>query len=240
MKHLTTLSYSVFFVVFSALNHSVSAEITSATSPKQLGLMSRPVTNESVEAGLLKIREALRSSPKFQTNDASTHMALAKIFNHQGDPNGAIEEYRFAIALNPSLAEAYRGLGAVYLDKHEWENAKLALEVGIRLDPQHSQDFYWLGRALIAQDHFSQASNALATATRLDSNDASAYSDLGLALMAQGHIQKAEHALIQAIRLQPDLAEAHHRLERVRAAQDDSEQLIQSAQHILHVLFRRE
>jgi len=58
--------------------------------------------------------------------------------------------------------------------------------------------------------------------------------------MAQGHIQKAEHALIQAIRLQPDLAEAHHRLERVRAAQDDSEQLIQSAQPILPVLFRRE
>ena len=56
----------------------------------------------------------------------------------------------------------------------------------------------------------------------------------------KGHIQKAENALIQAIRLQPDLAEAHHRLKRVRAAQDDSGQRIQSAQHILHVLFRRE
>jgi len=48
MKHLTTVSYSVFFIVFSVLNHSVSAEITSATSPKLLGLMSRLVTNESV------------------------------------------------------------------------------------------------------------------------------------------------------------------------------------------------
>ena len=218
----------------------MNAEITSVTSPKQRGVISRPVTNESVEAGLLKIREALRSSPKFQTNDASTHMALAKIFNHQGDPNGAIEEYRFAIALNPSLAEAYRGLGAVYLDKHEWENAKLALEVGIQLDPQHSQSFYWLGRALIAQNHFSQASDAFDSATRLDPNYADAHSDLGLALMAQGHIHKAENALIHAIRIQPDLADAHFRLERVRAAQDDAEQIIQSAQHILHVLFRRE
>jgi hypothetical protein len=73
MKHLTTVSYSVFFIVFSVLNHSVSAEIPSATSAKPLGLMSRPVTNESVEAGLREIREARRASPEFRMNDASTH-----------------------------------------------------------------------------------------------------------------------------------------------------------------------
>jgi len=93
---------------------------------------------------------------------------------------------------------------------------------------------------LIAQEHFSQARDAFVTATQLDPNYADAYSDLGLALMAQGHIHEAENTLIHAIRLQPDLADAHFRLEHVRAAQDDAEQLIHSTQHILHVLFRRE
>ena len=58
--------------------------------------------------------------------------------------------------------------------------------------------------------------------------------------MAQGKIQDAKKALRQAIRVQPDLAEAHHWLERVHAAKNDSPHLIQSAQHILHTLFRRE
>jgi hypothetical protein len=52
------------------------------------------VTNESVEAGLRKLREALRTSPEFQANDAPTHLRLAKILSYQGDPNGAIEEFR--------------------------------------------------------------------------------------------------------------------------------------------------
>jgi cytochrome c-type biogenesis protein CcmH/NrfG len=58
--------------------------------------------------------------------------------------------------------------------------------------------------------------------------------------MAQGHGKEAEKAFKKSIALQPDFSEAHHRLEQVRGAQDDSEQLIQSAQHILHTLFRRE
>ena len=199
-----------------------------------------PVTNESVEAGFRKLREALRTTSEFQANDARTHLRLAKIFSQQGDPNGAIEEFQTIIQLNPASAEAYRELGAVYLDKHEWGKAQQALGMGVELNSQDHQAFYWLGRSLMAQNHCFQASEAFATATILDSNNASIYSDLGLALMAQGKIEDAKKALKQAIRLQPDLAEAHHRLEEVRAAQDNPQHLIQSAQHILHALFRRE
>jgi len=87
------------------------------------GVPGTPVTNESVEAGLRKNREALRNAPQFQTNDALTHLRLAEVLGHQGDPNGAIEEYQAAIELNPGMAEAYRGMGAVYIDKHEWEKS---------------------------------------------------------------------------------------------------------------------
>lgn len=79
-----------------------------------------PVTNQSVEAGLLKRRNALRSSPEFQKHNAPTHLRLAEMLSQQGDPNGAIEEYQVAIQLNPASAEAYRGLGAVYIDTHQW------------------------------------------------------------------------------------------------------------------------
>ncbi len=92
----------------------------------------------------------------------------------------------------------------------------------------------------MAQEHFSQARNALERATLLAPNDAETHSDLGLVLMAQGQILEAKHTLRRAIHQQPDFAEAHYRLERVLAARNDAQHLMQSAQEILHTLFRRE
>ncbi len=198
------------------------------------------VTNESVEAGLRKYRKSLRQTLQFQKNDAPTHLRLAEVLSQQGDPNGAIEEYQAAIQLNSEMAEAFRGLGAVFIDKHDWKKAEQSLRKGTALNPQDHLTFYWLGRSLLAQGHFSQAQEALETATQLDPMNPEAQSDLALSLMAQGLIQEAEKTLKIAIRQQPDFAEAHHRLEQVRASRDDSDQLIQAARLILHVLFRRE
>ena len=239
MNPLKALAHVALAVTVSLLSLSCSTDPATALDTTDSELTSQPVTNESVEEGLRKNRDILRASPEFQAKDASTHLRLANILSQQGDPNGAIEEYHTAITLKPSLAEAYRGLGAVYIDKHEWEKAAQALRKGAELNPQNFQTLYWWGRALIAQEHFQQARETLVAATQIDPTNPEAHSDLGLALMAQGHSDEAEKALENAITLQPDFAEAHHRLEQVRAARNDSEQVIQSAHHILHTLFRR-
>jgi cytochrome c-type biogenesis protein CcmH/NrfG len=199
-----------------------------------------PVTNQSVEAGLLKKRNALRSSLEFQKHDAPTHLRLAEMLSQQGDPNGAIEEYHAAIQFNPDSAEAYRGLGAVYIDTHQWSHAEDALRASTRLDRTDSQTYYWLGRALMAQHKFSDAEAAFTTATVLNPQDAEAFSDLGLVQMAQSQALEAAKALTRAIQLRPDFAEAHHRLELLRASQRDREQLTHAALEILSILFRRE
>lgn len=240
MKNLTAIFSLGIFLVCSALNNPVGANSKPKTSTKLNELTNHPITNESVEAGLRKNREELRASPEFQANDAPTHLQLAEFLSQQGDPNGAIEEYLAVIHLNPSLGEAYRELGAVYIDKHEWHKAEQTLRKGVELKFQDHLSWYWLGRSLLAQERFYQASEALMTASQLDPNNPEVHSDLGLTLMAQGDIEKARKVLKKAISLQPDFADAHHRLEQVRASRDDSNQLIQAARHILHVLFRRE
>ncbi len=199
-----------------------------------------PTTNERVESGLGKTRETLRALPKFKKNDALTHWQLATILSQQGDPNGAIEEYLAALELNPSLSAAYRELGAVYIDKHEWKKAEQSLEKGTTLNPHDHLAFYWLGRSLLAQERFPLAQTALSTATQLEPNNPETQSDLALALMAQGLFQEAEVAIKTAIRLQPDFAEAHHRLERMQASHANPHELIQAAHDILDTLFRRE
>jgi len=41
--------------------------------------------------------------------------------------------------------------------------------------------------------------------------------------MTRSHSMEAENALRHAIAIQPDFAEAHHRLEQIRAPQDNAQ-----------------
>ena len=239
MRTVSTTTALLISVVASTLYLSLGTGHAAAT-PKALVVADTLVTNEFVEHGLQKNRATLRNSPEFRIKNESTHLQLAAILSQQGDPNGAIEEYKAALALNPSLSEAYRELGAVYIDKHEWQKAEQSLRKGVTLNQQDHRAWYWLGRSLIAQEHFHQAREALVTAIQFDPTNPQLHSDLGLALMAQGQISEAGKTLRQAITLQPDFAEAHDRLERVRDAPNNSKALIQSARKILHTLFRRE
>ncbi len=234
-------SIHIFLFLVAVLGGNVNASAQDAAPEKEKKWVpGNPVTNESVEAGLLTIRQSLRASPAFQKNDAPTHLRLAEILSQQGDPNGAIEEYQAAIQLDPTLAEAYRGLGAVHIDTHQWSQAESALRTSARLDSTDSQTFYWLGRALMAQHKFSDATAAFTTATDLNPQDAEGFADLGLVRMAQNHSLEADKALTRAIQLRPDFAEAHHRLEILRASQQDPKQPHQGALEILNILFRRE
>jgi tetratricopeptide (TPR) repeat protein len=234
-------SANIFLCLLPALSGNVALAAQEVEfAGTEVFVPGRPVTNESVEAGLLTRRQAIRLSPAFRENDAPTHLRLAEVLSQQGDPNGAIEEYQAAIQLEPALAEAYRGLGAVFIDTHEWRNAEDALRASTQLDSTDSQTYYWLGRALMAQRKFSGAETALTTATVLNPQDAEAFSDLGLVLMARNLALEAGKALTRAIQLRPDYAEAHHRLELLRASQQDREQLTLAALEILNILFRRE
>ena len=239
MKTFSTTTISLLSVIFGTLNLSLGTG-HAAETPKALVVTDTLITNEFVENGLRKNRTILRNSREFRIKNESTHLQLAAMLSQQGDPNGAIEEYQAALALNPSLSEAYRDLGAVYIDKHEWQKAEQSLRKSTMLDPNDHEAWYWLGRAFIAQEYFPQAGEALLTAIHLDSTNSQLRSDLGLAFMAQGQITEAGKTLREAIRLQPDFAEAHDRLERVRDAQDNPRTLILSARNILDTLFRRQ
>ena len=215
--------------------------IVPPTSPaSEICTAHAPVTNECVEAGLRRKRELLRAQAAFQVHSPATHLKLAEILNQQGDPNGAIEEYRAAIQLDPDLAGAFQGMGAVYLDQHQWKQAEDMLERAAQLESGNSQTEYWLGRSRLAQQKFHEAQQAFRTATRLNPADAEALSDLGLTYMAQGQPTNAINALRQAIGLRPDDAEAHSRLELVEAFKHNQDQLVLETAKILHLLFRRE
>jgi cytochrome c-type biogenesis protein CcmH/NrfG len=197
-------------------------------------------TEAGLEEELRQSREKLRLSTEFAGTDAETHIRLAEVLHHRGDLTGATEEYQAAIALDPELTKPYRGLGVVYIDRHDWIRAVDALTITTRRQPNDAEAFYWLGRALMARRVWEGASEALTTALRLKPDDAEAYGDLGLVRMVQGDPGAAVEALRRAVRLKPDNADVHALLETVLAHQQDPDHVARAARQMLDAMFARE
>jgi tetratricopeptide (TPR) repeat protein len=197
-------------------------------------------TEADLEAEFRRSRELLRSSPAFSGTDAQTRYRLAEELSRRGDMNGAAEEYRAAIGLDPEFGEAYRGLGQVLLDYHDYAGATEALEAAVRLHQDDGEAYYWLGRALMGVGRWPNAARAMETAVQLKPDDADAYADLGLLHMVQGNTIEAQVALDRAIRLKPDDAEAHRLRELLLRHQEDRQQLILAARKVLQDLFERQ
>jgi cytochrome c-type biogenesis protein CcmH/NrfG len=197
-------------------------------------------TEADLEEELRQTREQLRSSPQFAGTDADAHLRFAQVLHHRGDLTGATEEYQAAITLNPELTEAYRGLGVLFIDRHDWMRAVKALTITTQRRPEDAEAFYWLGRAHMARGNWKDASGALASTIRLKPDDAEAYADLGLVRMVQGNVADAAEALRKAVSLKPDDADAHSLLETVLAHQHHPEQVTSAARQVLNTRFARE
>jgi tetratricopeptide (TPR) repeat protein len=196
-------------------------------------------TEGDLEAEFKRARDLLRVSPEFQGDSADTHYRLAKTLHHRGDLNGAAEEYRLAVQRNPRFVEAYRDLGVLLLDYHDYAGAVAALEQALRLGQGDGATYYWLGLGFMGLGDWTAAATALRTATRLNPDDAEAYADLGLVQMVQGDVTGATESLRTSIELKPDNADAHARLETITANQADRRQVMSAAKKIITTLFGR-
>jgi len=74
-----------------------------------------------------------------------THLGLARI--HAGDPAGAFEPLKKAIALDDNYAEAHFGLGLANVKQKNTSKAIPELEKAAKLAPDHAYAHYYLGMA---------------------------------------------------------------------------------------------
>jgi tetratricopeptide (TPR) repeat protein len=61
-----------------------------------------------------KARENLDRSINMDANIPETHLYLGEVFEAQGQPEGAVREYKKALELKPDLAEAHKYLAESY------------------------------------------------------------------------------------------------------------------------------
>ncbi|MGB2938541.1 MAG: tetratricopeptide repeat protein, partial [Phycisphaerae bacterium] len=99
-------------------------------------------------------------------------VTLAYLHSALGNHELAVEAYQAAIRLKPDFAEAYGGLGAVYIPMCRPAEAVEAFKTAIRLKPDYAEAYYGLGAAYLGLGKRAEALRACEALQRLDPAEA--------------------------------------------------------------------
>jgi tetratricopeptide (TPR) repeat protein len=172
--------------------------------------------HETLEQAISTCREATH-----QTDPARAHVSLGNALWIKDDLDGAIAEYRKAIALEPDYAGAHHNLGIALLKTGALDEAIREYRTAIALNPADANAHNELGMALRIQDKLDEAIEHYTEALRLNPKHAYAHSNLGNALHDKKDFVGAIREHQAAIKLQPSLPNAHINLGNAFRAKGD-------------------
>src|SRR5258708_7898007 len=150
------------------------------------------------------------------------HVVVGRAFRVAGRLPEAIDEFKKAIALNPTLARAHDNLALAYLMNEgasRLVDAEREFKTELVSNPDEFFANYYLGIVYIFQRKWELAISFLKNASRVQADNPDPYFQLGQAYQELEKHDQAIEALKKSIALNPDLAHnkfqvttAHYRL----------------------------
>lgn len=137
------------------------------------------------------------------------HTKMAEIHELAGNYEGAADEYRAIIELEPTLAEAYVGLGNSLNRLDRYGEAAEAYRRAADLEPDDYNARFNLGVTLARAEKFEEAAAELEKAAALELDKAEPYIYWGSALRNAGDYENAVAALARALVIEPKNTFAH-------------------------------
>jgi tetratricopeptide (TPR) repeat protein len=128
------------------------------------------------------------------------------------DLDGAIAEYKLAIAADPTYADAVEDYGSALALKEQWQPAGEQLLRAIALRPQDALYRTNYARVLDQLGQKEECIMQLEYAYSLNPKDAVVLKALASKAMSTGDTNSAEHLLGEALALYPNSAELHEKL----------------------------
>jgi len=134
---------------------------------------------------------------------AERHFREAVLFERDGNPENAIEEYKAAIKEFPDYFEAHYNLGRLYLDRQGYSEAIAELKTAVDLRPGDANAHNNLGLALKHNRDLNGALEQYQQAVRLNPKLASAQNNLANVLYLKRDFNGAIEHYRAAVALQP-------------------------------------
>jgi tetratricopeptide (TPR) repeat protein len=156
------------------------------------------------------------------SNSYRMHQLMGDLEAAKGDDGKAIEEYRAAIALKPSLSNLRYSLGHLLWKDLKVPEARVELEAELALNPRHPGALDDLGDTYLLEHQPNKALPYLVRALAADSGNPDIHRDLGTAYSELGDYRKAEEHFKIAVSNDHD-GSVHYKLARVYQALGEKE-----------------
>jgi tetratricopeptide (TPR) repeat protein len=146
---------------------------------------------------------------------AEADMLVGEALDEMKDPEGAIREFRAAVAANPKEPSVHFGLGYLLWTKGQYPEAAQEFQVELANDPHHLQAKLYLADAHMKMNQMDEARSLLEEIEKADPNIAMQHLDLGILFADEDRKQDAKSELEMAVKLAPKSVNAHYQLARL-------------------------
>ncbi len=138
---------------------------------------------------------------------ADTLVIRAGLAIGAGDLATAAASFRKATELQPSMAEAFMGLGLCLANQRQFSAALEALKQAVALEPTSSVFHYHLGQCYLELEDIARAAEHLGRSIGLDPSTPSAYVSLSRCLTITGNHEAARNLVQQGLAILPNNAQ---------------------------------
>jgi Flp pilus assembly protein TadD len=136
----------------------------------------------------------------------------------------AAREFKAAIGLAPSDAQAHFELGFCYFRLGQTGNAVPEFKAALALEPWYTRAEEALAEISIQKRDFPQARAYLNHLMSIDPNSYTAHYNLGILAAMEGNWREAEQRMLSALHADPGSAEAHDTLGKIYLQRGEPEQ----------------
>jgi tetratricopeptide (TPR) repeat protein len=170
---------------------------------------------------------------------AETHQLLGKYYEAHDELPRALEEYRQALAQNPSVPGIHFLIGNVLWKSRDLDAAGPELEAELRINPGHTRANQRLGNIYISSDQAARAIPYLEKAVAAEPAPTEPRRDLGKAYRLVGRLDDALRELRIAARDAPEDQTVHAQLAAVYGAKGDTVAAAEELKRLREILDRR-
>ena len=154
---------------------------------------------------------AYRQAAALQPKDSEPHVAAGLLLEKQEKFSDAVEEYKQALALDPTT-DALTGLANIYMRGRQFPEAEQYLRKLVAAHPDEAAAHVQLGRVLAAEEKNDEAIAEMQAGTKLAPSDLSVQRELAELYATAGKNDQAEAAYRALLAAHPNEAELHRGL----------------------------
>lgn len=180
------------------------------------------------------VEKDLKTRAEVYPRDAENYSTLGRLYLDRGSLDEAMEEFRKALAIEPSSAKVRILLAGVYARKGMVSDAIEEFKRAIALDPGRVEAHLGLGDVYRSQDMLDLAIAEYERAIEVDPKSAIAYLNLGYAHCERGDADKGIEAYRKSIEIMPS-AHAHGNLGTVYANRGELKRAIREWEEALRI-----